>query len=145
MTTTCGVFVINPNKEILICHPTNHPPEVWSIPKGQMEENESEVKAAIRELKEETGIDLMKVSGTSVLIGDSKYHHGKKQLFAFAYFLNQMYTDKLRCSSMVDMGDPNAPFPELDDFKWVKYDEAMKKLHYTQQELLKKLEGRLVS
>ncbi len=144
MTTTCGVFVINPNKEILICHPTHHPIEVWSIPKGQMEEGESEVKTAIRELHEETGIDMMKVSGTSVLLGTSPYHNGKKQLFAFAYILNNLYTEKLHCSSMVDMGDPNAPFPELDDFKWVKYDEAMKLLHYTQQELLKTLEGRLV-
>lgn len=144
MKTTCGVFVINPNKEILICHPTHHQIEIWSIPKGHLEDGESEVDAAIRELKEESGIDILKVSGTSVLIGNAKYVHGKKQLFAFAYFLNNVYTGNLHCSSMVDMGDPNAPFPEFDDFKWVKYDEAMKKLHYTQQELLKILEGRLM-
>jgi predicted NUDIX family NTP pyrophosphohydrolase len=36
------------------------------------------------------------------------------------------------------------PFPEIDKFEWVKYEEAMKMIHYTQQELLKKLEDRLV-
>jgi len=36
-TIAAGIFILNKDKEVLICHPTNHPWDVWSIPKGKFE------------------------------------------------------------------------------------------------------------
>ena len=46
--------------EVLLCKraPNKSMPNIWSIPSGKIEENESPKEAAIREFKEETDIDL---------------------------------------------------------------------------------------
>lgn len=46
--------------EVLLCKraPNKSLPNIWSIPSGKIEENESPKEAAIREFKEETDIDL---------------------------------------------------------------------------------------
>ena len=36
-----GIFLVNKENQVLICHPTNHPSDVWSIPKGKIEKNEA--------------------------------------------------------------------------------------------------------
>ena len=35
-----GIFLMRKDFNILICHQTNHAPNVWSIPKGKIEEGE---------------------------------------------------------------------------------------------------------
>ena len=47
-----GGLVINPNKEILFIYRANK----WDLPKGRAEKNEEIEKTAIREVKEEVGI-----------------------------------------------------------------------------------------
>jgi ADP-ribose pyrophosphatase YjhB (NUDIX family) len=55
---TAGTFL---NKELLICHPTNHPLTLWSIPKGKVESGEFYVlRPVTRKPYEETNIDLKK-------------------------------------------------------------------------------------
>lgn len=56
MDISSGIAIIY-NKKILLCHPTSLP---FSIPKGGVSENESIIDAAIRETKEEVGIDVSK-------------------------------------------------------------------------------------
>lgn len=52
---SCGAIVINDKDEILLIkHRVGH----VSFPKGHMEEGETEEETAIREVKEETGIDI---------------------------------------------------------------------------------------
>jgi len=53
---------------------------VWSIPKGLIEERESSLGAAIRELKEETGFD---VDGEFIELG-SVQQHSKKTISVWA-------------------------------------------------------------
>ena len=57
---SCGALVYritqNGQKELLFIkhrHGTH-----WSFPKGHMEEGENEVQTALREVKEETGLDI---------------------------------------------------------------------------------------
>ena len=50
----CGSVVFNDNKVIIIKHKYGH----ISFPKGHVEGNETEEETAIREVKEETGIDI---------------------------------------------------------------------------------------
>lgn len=142
--TTCGVFLINPTKQILICHPTYHSVTEWTIPKGIKEENEDYTDAAIRELKEETTIDFYQYTGEKLDLGLINYTHNQKQLFAFAFFCDQYIDKKLTCVSMVEPmnNQGSEPFPEVDEFLWVDYKTAMTKLHYTQQTLLEKIKHR---
>jgi len=56
MKTSAGLVIIKNNK-ILLCHPTNSKwYGTYSIPKGGLEENETNIQAAIRETGEEVGI-----------------------------------------------------------------------------------------
>lgn len=51
---SCGAIVINEDKVLLI-HQYN---DVWGFPKGHMESGETEAETAIREVKEETNVDI---------------------------------------------------------------------------------------
>ncbi len=57
---SCGAIVYRKhhgNTEILLIKHINS--GHWSFPKGHVEENETEVETAAREIKEETGIDVI--------------------------------------------------------------------------------------
>ena len=51
---SCGAIIIHDGK-VLVIHQNN---DVWCFPKGHVEEGESEVETAIREVKEETNLDV---------------------------------------------------------------------------------------
>jgi ADP-ribose pyrophosphatase YjhB (NUDIX family) len=57
MKKSAGVIIILKGEKVLLCHPTN---SLWfgtySFPKGGLEEGESNLDAAIRELREETSV-----------------------------------------------------------------------------------------
>ena len=57
-----GVFLVREDGNILICHPTNHAPDFWSIPKGLVDDGEELLAAAIRETFEETNINLARAA-----------------------------------------------------------------------------------
>lgn len=50
----CGCIIIEDNKVLLIKQTVGH----WGFPKGHVEGNESEEETALREVKEETNIDV---------------------------------------------------------------------------------------
>lgn len=56
---SCGAVVINENKEILLVRTIKG---YYGFPKGHVENNESEYETAIREVKEETNIDIEIIS-----------------------------------------------------------------------------------
>ena len=51
---SCGAIVIDDNKVLLVKHNAGH----YGFPKGHVEGNETERETAIREVKEETGLDI---------------------------------------------------------------------------------------
>ena len=53
---SCGAIVINKNNKILLVH---HNAGHWDFPKGHIENGETEEQTAIREVKEETNIDII--------------------------------------------------------------------------------------
>jgi len=56
ITKSAGGVVTNPKGEILV---VNQKKTTWSLPKGHIENNESALKAAKREIYEESGIDQL--------------------------------------------------------------------------------------
>ena len=51
----CGCIIIKNNKVLLIKQTKGH----WGFPKGHVEEGETEIETAIREVKEETNLDVI--------------------------------------------------------------------------------------
>ncbi len=54
MEKCAGSIIVNDGKVLLIKQTEGH----WGFPKGHMEENETEVMTALREVKEETNLDI---------------------------------------------------------------------------------------
>ena len=51
---SCGAIIVKDGK-VLVIHQTNN---VWCFPKGHVENDETEVETALREVKEETNLDI---------------------------------------------------------------------------------------
>lgn len=141
MKTTCGIFLINKHKQILIGHPTGESPKKWSIPKGCKDDCESDLKAAWREMTEETGIhrdDIIRgrYKFRRAMLGMAHYLDRPKRLVAYAYTFDGVLDKKLVCDSTFFCKYERRRLPELDRFRWLHYEHAAKYLNDSQQELL---------
>jgi ADP-ribose pyrophosphatase YjhB (NUDIX family) len=140
-----GVFIVRKDGKLLIAHPTNHPADFWSIPKGRVDDGETFLEGAIRECKEECNVDLEDTKDFNILpIQSVNYKTKKKILYPFLFLQkkeSKLDCDKLelKCNSMVE--DKKEDFPEMDDFKWVTLDEAKDLLHETQVACLDKIKA----
>ena len=52
---SCGAIIFNDKNEVLLIQQNSGN---WGFPKGHMEKGETEVQTAIREIKEETNVDI---------------------------------------------------------------------------------------
>ena len=119
MQTTCGVYILNNKNELLICHQTNYKNfNGWSIPKGLNEVDESYIETAIREVKEETSIELDLLLDEFKILPISIYKSKKKQLISYLY-LTQIDSEKveLECTSYFEY--KGKQIKENDKFRWV--------------------------
>lgn len=130
METSCGIFIFDKSGNVLICCPRGvRTKEGWTIPKGKQEKDESFKEAAIRETREETGLNLSSFKSKMKEIGTKKYKHKKKKLVAFVLFLEKSIDcDKLACE--------NTEKPEITKYEMVSPKDAVKRLHYVQADLL---------
>jgi ADP-ribose pyrophosphatase YjhB (NUDIX family) len=140
-TIAAGVFIVRKDGSLLVCHPTNHKPDFWSIPKGKVEEGEEFVDAAIRETYEECNVDLSGCKGI-VALEAVNYTHNKKILHPFLILernASNLNWDsfELKCNSFVS--EDRGGFPEMDDFKFVTINEAKLLLHESQVKCLDKI------
>ena len=129
-----GIFLVNNSNKLLVCHPTNHKPDFWSIPKGRLDTGETLIEAAIRETYEECNISILETNGLRQL--DSvEYTTKKKILHPFLLLERNSGTldwskFELRCNSFVS--PERGGFPEMDNWMWVGLDESINLLHETQ-------------
>jgi len=91
-----------------------HGSDYWNFPKGKLESGESEIDAAVRELKEETGITKIKIVDGFSFTYDYTFIAGRLKIkklvkMYLAYYLN---------------GDVVIS-REHKRFKWSTFDEAM--------------------
>lgn len=125
-----GVFIFDTFNNLLICHPTNSSfHKNWSIPKGNVDEGETVLEAAIREVFEETNVVLE--SDNLMYIGSLEYPNKKKELHAFITTINSNGLN-LKCNSVVE----KLNILENDIVKFMEYDVAFDLLHVTQQQLI---------
>jgi putative (di)nucleoside polyphosphate hydrolase len=107
---SCGV-VITDGARLLLGHATRSPR--WDIPKGVAEPGETLLDAALRELREETGLAV--ASTWLRPLGVHAYLPGK-DLALFVWRPDTLPDPRdLRCTTMVERPG-QAPMPELDRF-----------------------------
>lgn len=135
MKTTAGIFIINEDGLVLVGHQTGSPVSgrTWTIPKGEVDPGEDSQTAAIRETAEEANVivDPKKVT----YIGKQKYKSGRKILEAFLYHVDNSDKLDLKCNSKC-LDFRNMEIFEIDQFKWVTFEEAKLILHEAQVEIL---------
>ena len=80
--------MFNDNKVLIIKHKYGH----ISFPKGHVEGNETEEETAIREVKEETGIDIEITSNKKYYV---QYENDNNSIEKVTYFIGKMIGGKL--------------------------------------------------
>lgn len=122
---SAGGIVFNDRSQVLLTkHSQNHH---WSFPKGLIDPGQTPKEAAVREVKEEGGVEAKILDK----VGYSKYvynHKGEKIFKIVTYFLMKYIS-----------GDPKDHDWEMEEAGWYEPDTALKQLTFSQdKELLKK-------
>lgn len=122
------IFRENPNNipEVALISVKNR--KLWTLPKGMINKGEKIVDAAIREVKEETGLE-----GNIVRkLGQSSYW----------FYLKEA---NLKCKKTVyyflmrhERGEINSNSPEVDDVQWFPVDKAIERLFYKSDKTIMK-------
>lgn len=127
---SCGAVVFREGEErcyLLLLHPAGH----WDFPKGHVERGESVRACAVREVKEESGIDdLVFINGFEERI---HYFFRRKEVLVsknVVFLLAKTASVKVRLSD------------EHDDFAWLPYEDALKQVTFkTTKRVLEKAES----
>lgn len=100
---------------------------VWCLPKGLIEQDEDEVTAAMREVREETGVSRVKLRGK---VGVIKYQFGfRAKTFDKTVHFFLFETDQTDAK----VGT------EHDSMEWMPYERALDKISYpNEKEMLSK-------
>ena len=130
--------------EVLLVHPggpfwKNKDNGAWSIPKGEITDEEEPLEAALRELQEETGITVKK--GACILLNTVKQKSGK-QVIAWA-MKGDLNTDQIQSNFFEMQWPPKSgnmqSFPEVDKAGWFNLSEAKEKINPAQVALIDEL------
>jgi 8-oxo-dGTP pyrophosphatase MutT (NUDIX family) len=112
---SCGVLVINRRRELLLCHVTHT--ANWDIPKGVQDPGESTLETAVRELREESGLDF--APDRFVELGEYNYRRDKKLHLYRVDTGNELESlSHLVCHSYFPHHLSGKPTPEMDGFRW---------------------------
>jgi len=133
--TSAGGLIWRRNRagrvEVVLIKPAGK--EAWALPKGHLKEGESVPQAAIREVREETGLS---VAGAEPL-GEISYVYS---------FRDHPQAPLVRIFKRVDFflmkfrgGDTAAHDAEIDQVAWMELDEAIRRASYqSERELIEK-------
>ncbi len=110
---SCGAVVFrrkSGNTEFLLVK--NKKGSNWGFPKGHIEKGETEKDTAIREVMEETGVQIAPLDGFRAI---SEYHPKGKIVKQVVFFIAEMNGDEITIQQS-----------EIDRFVWADYGLAMK-------------------
>ena len=109
-------------REVLVVHRPKY--DDWSLPKGKLDEGEDFEHAALREVREETGMRC----ALGRTVGDTTYTDNKNREKLVRYFEMELE------------GGEFTPNDEVDEVRWVPLSEAPGLLSYEfDRELISKL------
>ena len=117
---SAGGVIVNRAGEILLVQQHNNS---WSLPKGGINEGESEYEAALREIKEETGLTALTLVGE--LGSYERYSIGKDGMGETKEWGSRKRTFFLFKTDEVVAGGFNDPDGEITKVRWVTVDEAV--------------------
>ena len=116
---SCGAIVVDDEKVLLVKHNAGH----WDFPKGHVEEGETEIETAIREVKEETNIDI-KIEKENKYI--SEYSPKENVMKTVIYFIGEK------------VGGKDKPqIEEVSDVEWIDVNKAVERItHQRSKEIM---------
>ena len=108
----------------------------WTFPKGHHEKGESALETALRETKEESGIDNIRVLNKDLIHEEYEITiNGEKRLKSNDYFIGSV-KDKMVVIQT----------EEIQSYKWVSFEEALASFKYeTRKKTLKEAKKYLES
>ena len=109
---SCGCIIINDGKVLLIQQRKGS----WGFPKGHVEFNETEKQTAIREVKEETNLDVKILKNKRYI---EKYYSGKGRIKQVVYFIAKQTG-----------GFEKKQDSEIKAMRWLEFDDAIRKITY---------------
>ena len=145
---SAGILLFRPDPlEVLLVHPggpfwAKKDLGAWSIPKGEHDDGEDGLDAALREFREETGAELE--AGELTDLGSIKQRGGKVvQAWAAEGDLD---ADSVRSNTFTMEWPPRSgtmrEFPEVDRAAWFSLEEARERINPAQAEFLDRLSAR---
>jgi predicted NUDIX family NTP pyrophosphohydrolase len=132
-------------REVLLVHPggpfwARRDAGAWSIPKGEYQEGEEAIAAALREFEEELGIPPP-AADALVELGTIKQRGGKR-VTAWAA-PGDLDPERIRSNTFTMEWPPRSgqvrEFPEVDRAAWFPLEEAREKINPAQGDLLDRL------
>jgi 8-oxo-dGTP pyrophosphatase MutT (NUDIX family)/phosphohistidine phosphatase SixA len=112
-----GAVVTRKGGEVLLVHRPKY--DDWSFPKGKLDPGEHVVTAAVREVAEETGLDVR----LGPALSSQRYRMSNGRFKTVGY-----WTGRVVGSDDVSRYRPN---DEIDSVEWVPWDAAMRRLTYS--------------
>ena len=112
-----GAVVTRKGGEVLLVHRPKY--DDWSFPKGKLDPGEHVVTAAVREVAEETGLDVR----LGPALSSQRYRMSNGRFKTVEY-----WTGRVVGSDDVSRYRPN---DEIDSVQWVPWDAAMRRLTYS--------------
>ncbi len=112
---SAGVVVFRPGRQVLLVHRPKY--DDWSFPKGKLDRGEHATAAAVREVAEETGLQVR----LGPAISEQRYPVGQR-MKRVRYWTGRVTGDDDVSGYLVNA--------EIDDVEWLPEDEARKRLTY---------------
>jgi predicted NUDIX family NTP pyrophosphohydrolase len=147
MKKSAGILVFRKKRilELFLVHPggpfwEKKDNNSWSIPKGEIKENEDILETALREFKEETGVDLYKDKEKIFYLGEFKSNYKILYVFAIEKDLKNI---KIK-SNILEINWPpysnkKIKIPEIDKGGYFDIETAKEKLVNYQKPIIDEL------
>lgn len=109
---SAGCIILKDNKVLLEKEISRNGDRFWTFPKGHQEAGETDIQTALRETKEEVGLDVEIIDKKPI---DNNYFLlGGKVLKQVSFFL----------AKPIDNTEPTAQAEEVEQAQWLSLDEA---------------------